>query len=137
MSPETYEQTAVPEQLFGDAAAFLASDGRVTVSFAENGQPLSGASSRQWPSAAWLLLSSDHACTQLRPACLHAGAGELPPTVELRVSEADAYARGNSATSSYKHCILESGARLAVPPFVQSGDTVVVDTRSGSFVKRT
>jgi hypothetical protein len=63
-------------------------------------------------------------------------AGELAPTVELRVSEAEPYAKGDSATSSYKQCTLESGARLAVPPYVQAGDTVVVDTRSATFVKR-
>ncbi len=52
------------------------------------------------------------------------------------MSEAEPYAKGDSATSSYKQCTLESGARLAVPPYVQAGDTVVVDTRSATFVKR-
>ena len=63
-------------------------------------------------------------------------AGELPPTVELRVAEADPYARGDSSTSSYKQCTLEGGARVAVPPFVAAGDSVVVDTRDGTFVRR-
>ncbi|BDA42194.1 Elongation factor P [Coccomyxa sp. Obi] len=62
--------------------------------------------------------------------------GELPATVELKVVEADPYARGDSATSSYKQCRLEGGARIGVPPFVQVGDTVVVDTAEGTFVKR-
>jgi hypothetical protein len=42
MSPDTFEQTAVPEHMFGDAAAFLAPDMRVTLNFAGDGQPLSG-----------------------------------------------------------------------------------------------
>ena len=63
-------------------------------------------------------------------------AGELPPTVELRVAAADPYAKGDSATSSYKQCTLEGGARMAVPPFVTTGNSVVVDTRDGTFVRR-
>ena len=66
----------------------------------------------------------------------HFVAGELPPTVELRVTEADPYAKGDSATSSYKQCTLEGGARVAVPPFVGAGDSVIVDTRDGTFVRR-
>lgn len=56
--------------------------------------------------------------------------------MDLEVVEADPYARGDSATSSYKQCRLESGARIGVPPFVEVGDTVVVDTTEGTFVKR-
>ncbi|EIE20680.1 translation elongation factor P [Coccomyxa subellipsoidea C-169] len=62
--------------------------------------------------------------------------GEMPATVELKVVEADPYARGDSATSSYKQCRLEGGAKIGVPPFVQTGDTVIVDTAEGAFVKR-
>lgn len=64
------------------------------------------------------------------------GAGELPPTVQLKVVEADPYAKGDSATTSYKQCKLESGASLGVPPYVQVGDVVVVDTSEGTFIKR-
>lgn len=60
----------------------------------------------------------------------------MPATVELKVAEADPYARGDSATSSYKQCRLEGGAKIGVPPFVQTGDTVIVDTAEGTFVKR-
>ena len=63
-------------------------------------------------------------------------AGELPPTVELRVAEADPYAKGDSATTSHKRCTLEGGARVAVPPYVATGDSVVVDTCDGTFVRR-
>ena len=42
MSPDTFEQTAVPEEMFGDAAAFLAPDMRITLNCADDGQPLSG-----------------------------------------------------------------------------------------------
>lgn len=63
-------------------------------------------------------------------------AGELPQTVQLKVVEAEPYARGDSATSSYKQCTVESGARVAVPPYVQPGESIVVDTASGTFAKR-
>ena len=63
-------------------------------------------------------------------------AGELPLTVELKVVEAEPYAKGDSATSSYIQCTVENGARVAVPPYVQPGETIVVDTGSGAFVKR-
>lgn len=39
--------------------------------------------------------------------------------------EADPYARGDSATSSYKQCRLEGGARIGVPPFVQARHSFV------------
>ena len=52
------------------------------------------------------------------------------------MAEADPYAKGDSATSSYKQCTLDGGARVAVPPFVAAGDIVVVDTRDGTFVRR-
>ena len=48
-------------------------------------------------------------------------AGELPQTVQLKVVEAEPYAKGDSATSSYKQCTVQSGARVAVPPHVQAG----------------
>ena len=63
-------------------------------------------------------------------------AGELPQTVQLKVVEAEPYAKGDSATSSYKQCTVESGARVAVPPYVQAGESIVVDTASGTFAKR-
>ena len=63
-------------------------------------------------------------------------AGKLPQTVQLKVVEAEPYAKGDSATSSYKQCTVESGARVAVPPYVQAGESILVDTASGTFAKR-
>jgi elongation factor P len=63
-------------------------------------------------------------------------AGELPQTLELRVIEAEPYAKGDSASTSYIQCTVETGAKVSVPPYVQAGEIIVVDTASGSFVKR-
>jgi hypothetical protein len=46
-------------------------------------------------------------------------AGEVPRAVQLKVVEADPYAKGDSATTSYKQCRLESGATIGVPPYIQ------------------
>ncbi len=63
-------------------------------------------------------------------------AGELPQTLELKVTDAEPHAKGDSATSSYKACTVETGAKVSVPPYVQPGDVIIVDPTSGTFVKR-
>ena len=63
-------------------------------------------------------------------------AGELPQTLQLKVTDAEPHAKGDSATSSYKACTVETGARVSVPPYVQPGDIIIVDPSSGTFVKR-
>ncbi|MSP33658.1 MAG: elongation factor P [Rickettsiales bacterium] len=60
----------------------------------------------------------------------------LPETVTLRVESADAVVKGQTASSSYKPAILENGARTLVPPFVESGDLIVVKTADGEYVER-
>jgi hypothetical protein len=51
-----------------------------------------------------------------RPVALH-----LPQTVTLRITEADAVVKGQTASSSYKPAILENGVKIMVPPHVESG----------------
>ena len=60
----------------------------------------------------------------------------FPRCLQLKVVEAEPYAKGNSAASSYKQCTVESGAKVAVPPYVQPGESIIVDTACGTFVKR-
>ena len=60
----------------------------------------------------------------------------LPETVILRVDSADAVVKGQTASSSYKPAILENGVRTLVPPFVESGDSIVVKTANGEYVER-
>lgn len=61
---------------------------------------------------------------------------ELPPQVVLEVVHADPVVKGQTATSSYKSAQLENGKTIMVPPHIESGTKVVVDTRDGSYVER-
>jgi elongation factor P len=60
----------------------------------------------------------------------------LPDQVTLAISQADPVVKGQTAASSYKPAILENGVRIMVPPFVASGERVVVDTNELTYVRR-
>lgn len=60
----------------------------------------------------------------------------LPQTVVLEVVECDAAIKGQTATSSYKPGKLETGASIMVPPYLESGTKVRVNTETGEFVER-
>jgi elongation factor P len=62
---------------------------------------------------------------------------QLPSAVNLRVTETDPGLRGDTVSSGgTKPAVLETGARVQVPLFVEVGETVRVDTRSGEYVSR-
>jgi elongation factor P len=61
---------------------------------------------------------------------------ELPLTVDLLITEAEVAVRGDTATGVTKKVMTETGLQVAVPAFVNQGDTIRVDTRSGSYVTR-
>lgn len=61
---------------------------------------------------------------------------ELPNFVELLVESAEPGVRGDTANNVTKPAILETGASLNVPLFVNPGDRIRVDTRSGQYVSR-
>jgi len=61
---------------------------------------------------------------------------KLPETVVLEVVEADASIKGQTAASSYKPAKLENGLRVMVPPHIESGTRIVVNTNDGSYVAR-
>jgi elongation factor P len=61
---------------------------------------------------------------------------ELPAKVTLRITEAEPVVKGQTASSSYKPAILENGARVMVPPHIESGIRVIVMTADGSYVER-
>jgi len=60
----------------------------------------------------------------------------LPETVILRVEMADAVVKGQTASASYKPATLTNGVRTLVPPFVETGDDIVVKTSNGEYVER-
>lgn len=60
----------------------------------------------------------------------------LPDYVTLTITEADPVVKGQTAASSYKPALLENGVRILVPPFIASGERVVVDTNELTYVRR-
>ena len=54
----------------------------------------------------------------------------------LEVTEADAVVKGQTASSSYKPATLENGVRTLVPPHIETGTRIVVNTEDGSYVER-
>lgn len=60
----------------------------------------------------------------------------LPAQVTLQITEADPVVKGQTATSSYKPAVLENGVRIMVPPFIGSGERVIVDTEELTYIRR-
>ena len=60
----------------------------------------------------------------------------LPDQVTLEVSETEPVVKGQTAASSNKPAILENNIRVMVPPFVEAGDKIVVETNEVAYVKR-
>ena len=61
---------------------------------------------------------------------------ELPNSIDLVVSESEPGVRGDSTTNLMKGAVLETGAKVQVPLFVNAGDTVRIDTRTGKYLER-
>ena len=102
MDPESFEQTMIPTELFGDQLAFLQDNMTITVDMVES-EPVGV---------------------------------RLPSTVILEVVEADPVVKGQTAASSYKPAMLSNGVKTSVPPFVESGERIVVRTEDASYVER-
>ncbi|HED24345.1 MAG TPA: elongation factor P [Firmicutes bacterium] len=61
---------------------------------------------------------------------------EMPVTVNLEVTETEPGVKGDTATGATKAATLETGVTVQVPLFINSGDTVKIDTRTGSYIER-
>lgn len=61
---------------------------------------------------------------------------ELPNTVELAVADTPPGIKGATATNQMKEATLETGLRIKVPPFIEIGEVIRVDTRSGEYLER-
>jgi len=61
---------------------------------------------------------------------------QLPQTVELTVVECDAAIKGQTATGSYKPAKLETGASIMVPPYLEAGTRIRVNTETGEYMER-
>jgi elongation factor P len=60
----------------------------------------------------------------------------LPNFVDLRIEKTDPWAKGDTATGSTKPATLETGHVVQTPPFVEEGELVRIDTRTGEYVER-
>ena len=61
---------------------------------------------------------------------------QLPPSVELQITECDPGIKGNSATSRNKPAKLETGLTVQVPEYLKQDEMIKIDTRTGDFLGR-
>ena len=61
---------------------------------------------------------------------------ELPNNIECTIETTDAAIKNQTASSSYKPAILDCGIKINVPPFIESGEKIIIDTRTLEYVKR-
>ncbi len=60
----------------------------------------------------------------------------LPNQVTCKVETTDAALKGQTVSSSYKPATLENGLNIQVPPFIESGDNIIIDTRNLEYIKK-
>jgi elongation factor P len=60
----------------------------------------------------------------------------LPNQVTCKIDTTDAALKGQTVSSSYKPAILDNGLNIQVPPFIESGDEIIIDTRNLEYVKK-
>ena len=61
---------------------------------------------------------------------------ELPNQVKCKIGSTDATLKGQTVSSSYKPAILVNGLSIQVPPFIEDGDEVIIDSRNLEYVKK-
>ena len=61
---------------------------------------------------------------------------ELPNQVKCKIKTTDAALKGQTVSSSYKPATLINGLNIQVPPFIESDDEIIVDTRNLEYVKK-
>ena len=61
---------------------------------------------------------------------------ELPNQVTCKILTTDVALKGQTVSSSYKPATLDNGINIQVPPFIESGDMILVDTRNVEYIKK-
>ena len=61
---------------------------------------------------------------------------DLPNQVTCKIASTDVALKGQTVSSSYKPATLDNGINIHVPPFIESGDKIIVDTRTIEYVKK-
>ncbi|ETR68935.1 MAG: Elongation factor P [Candidatus Magnetoglobus multicellularis str. Araruama] len=60
----------------------------------------------------------------------------LPNFVEMKIIQSDPWVKGDTASGSTKPATVDSGYTLQVPPFIEEGEMIRIDTRTGEYVER-
>ena len=61
---------------------------------------------------------------------------DLPNQVTCKIESTDVALKGQTVSSSYKPAILNNGLSVQVPPFIEAGDEVIIDTRNLEYIKK-
>ena len=61
---------------------------------------------------------------------------QLPNQISCKVETTDVALKGQTVSSSYKPAVLSNGIKIQVPPFIEQGDEIIVDTRNIEYVKK-
>tara|TARA_B100000575_G_scaffold200125_1_gene162037 strand:+ start:107 stop:667 length:561 start_codon:yes stop_codon:yes gene_type:complete len=61
---------------------------------------------------------------------------DLPNQIKCKINSTDAALKGQTVSSSYKPATLENGLNIQVPPFIETGDEIIIDTRNLEYVKK-
>ncbi len=61
---------------------------------------------------------------------------ELPPFVEMEITYTEPGVKGNTATNAMKEAIVDTGAKVRIPLFIEQGERIKVDTRTGEYSER-
>ncbi|MGA2233257.1 MAG: elongation factor P [Tepidisphaeraceae bacterium] len=102
MDIETYDQQAIPREVFGDDILYLKPNTEMTALFHE-GKVVSY---------------------------------EMPKTVDLKVTDTAPAIKGATATNQMKDATLETGLKTRVPPFIEIGETIRINTETGDYQSR-
>ena len=61
---------------------------------------------------------------------------DLPNQITCKIVTTDVALKGQTVSSSYKPAVLDNGLNIQVPPFIESGDKIIVDTRNLEYIKK-
>ena len=61
---------------------------------------------------------------------------DLPKQIQCKIKSTDVALKGQTVSSSYKPAVLENDIKIQVPPFIESGDEILIDTRTIEYIKK-
>ena len=61
---------------------------------------------------------------------------DLPKQIKCKIDSTDTALKGQTVSSSYKPATLDNGLNIQVPPFIEAGDEIIIDTRNLEYVKK-